>query len=49
VADHGRAKGAESFFADLDRSGNMQFNVSHKDCERFHKGKEEARSFGTRA
>jgi hypothetical protein len=29
MANHGRGKGAKSLFADLDRSRNVQFDVSH--------------------
>ena len=30
VTDHRQAEGLESFFADLDRTWNMQFHVRHK-------------------
>lgn len=46
MADHGRAECAKGFVADLDRAGDVQFDVVHKKaCETFHKRKGMARGF----
>ena len=41
VADHGGTERAKSFFADFDRSRNVEFDVSHKAIAReiFHKAR----------
>src|SRR5262249_14698311 len=36
-AYHRRREGTKGFFADFDRAGDVEFNMSHKDCEIFHK------------
>src|SRR6266481_3553747 len=45
MADHRRRKRAKRFLTDLDRPRNVQFNVSHKSCETFHKLMNESNSF----
>ena len=40
MTDHWLAKGAKRFFADFDRSRDMQFDMFHKGSEIFHKRSE---------